>query len=295
MDFTGRHVRRITVSRLWIEVAAGAAAFFALLLLTAFVHGLWISDQAHESIQIRHENQELARVLVQLETQLPKLRELSSHTDMTFSDLWAKSGLGVDSKLLADKPANEKGVDDAADDAPEESPTVMAASPLSLPLEIERIESDGDEIELSLAETLEYFHDAERLLLNTPSIRPARTPWLTSSFGVRFHPIMHIYIMHKGLDMAGHIGMPIYAPADGAVIWAGKRGGYGNTVVLDHGYGMQTHFAHLSKYMVQRGAHVRRGDVIALMGNTGHSTGPHLHYEVRRNGQPMDPRRFILD
>lgn len=295
MDFTGRHVRRITVSRVWFEAAASTGVLCVVVLVSALIHGIWMAPKALESLEIRRENQELTRVLQQLETQVPKASALASHAEMTFSDLWSKSGLGVDSKLLAEKSSGDKNPGEDEEDGPDDSPAVMAAAPLSLPLEVERIESDGDEIELSLAETLEYFHDAERLLLNTPSIRPARTPWLTSSFGVRFHPIMHYYIMHKGLDMAGHIGMPIYAPADGVVIWVGRRGGYGQTVVLDHGYGMQTHFAHLSKYFVKLGDHVRRGDTIALMGSTGRSTGPHLHYEVRRNGQPMDPRRFILD
>ena len=256
MDFTGRHVRRITVSRVWFEAAVGAGVLLVSLLVLATVHGIWMAPKAVESLEIRRENQELTRVLQQLEAQLPKARGLASHADMTFSELWAKSGLGVDSKLLAATSTSDKNADDGDENDTEASATVMNAAPLSLPLEVERIESDGDGIELALAETLEYFHDAERLLLNTPSIRPARTPWLTSSFGVRFHPIMHYYIMHKGLDMAGHIGMPIYAPADGVVIWVGRRGGYGQTVVLDHGYGMQTHFAHLSRYMVKLGDHV---------------------------------------
>jgi murein DD-endopeptidase MepM/ murein hydrolase activator NlpD len=89
--------------------------------------------------------------------------------------------------------------------------------------------------------------------------------------------------------------MEILAPADGMVIWLGGRGGYGKTVVLDHGYGVQSHFAHLNSYRVQLGQRVHRGEVIAEMGSTGISTGPHLHYEVRRHGRPLDPRNFILD
>ena len=89
--------------------------------------------------------------------------------------------------------------------------------------------------------------------------------------------------------------MLVFAPADGKVIWTGVRGGYGQVVVLDHGWGLQTHFAHLSKYLVERGDQVKRGEPIAEMGNTGRSTGPHLHYEVRQDGFPTDPRNFILD
>jgi murein DD-endopeptidase MepM/ murein hydrolase activator NlpD len=118
---------------------------------------------------------------------------------------------------------------------------------------------------------------------------------VTSSFGRRRDPIFKTWLMHKGLDLGGHTGMDITAPADGIVIYTGWRGGYGKTVVVDHGFGLQTHYAHLSDYRVQVGQRVRRGEVLALMGSTGKSTGPHLHYEVRSNGQPLDPIRFILD
>ena len=101
--------------------------------------------------------------------------------------------------------------------------------------------------------------------------------------------------MHKGLDLGGYTGMPIIAPADGKVVYAGMRGGFGITVVLDHGYGVQTHFGHLSALHVEYGQNVRRGSIIGEMGNTGKSTGTHLHYEVRRWGLPLNPELFMLD
>ncbi|MCK5689615.1 M23 family metallopeptidase [Myxococcota bacterium] len=151
-----------------------------------------------------------------------------------------------------------------------------------------------------LLETLdslsEYFRDAEKLLSHTPALRPTPSIWVTSRFGIRNDPIHRsLMLMHKGLDLGGPSGMPIYAPAKGRVIFIGNRGGYGRVVILDHGYGIQTHYAHLSAYRVSVGGTVKRGQLIALMGNTGKSTGPHLHYEVRRNGLPLDPELFILD
>ena len=101
--------------------------------------------------------------------------------------------------------------------------------------------------------------------------------------------------MHKGVDLAGYTGMPISSPADGIIIWTGRRGGYGLTIVIDHGYGLQSHYAHLNRYLVKVGQRLRRGDIIAEMGSTGKSTGPHLHYEVRRNGEPVNPVHYILD
>ena len=147
----------------------------------------------------------------------------------------------------------------------------------------------------ALAQLEDHWQHAERRLRHTPSIRPATAAWLSSSFGVRHDPMSRNLIMHKGLDLAGFVGLVVRAPADGTVIWAGTRGGYGQTVVIDHGWGVQTHFAHLSKYLVQPGARVTRGVPIAEMGSTGKSTGPHLHYEVRLDGYPINPIKFILD
>ncbi len=201
----------------------------------------------------------------------------------------AKSRPGDMSSLSTHTPVNK---------APSASPPESYASArdfAALPDDLDDLEHHIARLQGTLGETIEYYHDAAQLLANTPSIRPTRSPWLSSSFGKRIDPIYGYWVMHKGLDMPGHIGMEVVAPADGVIIWTGWRGGYGQTVVIDHGYGLQTHFAHLSAYLVEPGNHVRRGDPVARMGSTGKSTGPHLHYEVRRLGQPMDPRRFILD
>ena len=131
-------------------------------------------------------------------------------------------------------------------------------------------------------------------LAATPSIMPT-TGWLTSAFSrMRSHPILHVARAHEGLDVTAPMGTPIEAPAKGTVIQAGWESGYGNTVTIDHGYGIITKFAHASRILTRVGARVDRGERIALVGNTGLSTGPHLHYEVHVNGRPVDPRRYIL-
>ena len=102
--------------------------------------------------------------------------------------------------------------------------------------------------------------------------------------------------MHKGIDFLADLGADVFAPADGRAIFVGPRGaGYGETLVLDHGFGVQTLFAHLDRSDVALGALVRRGEVVAHVGHSGRSTGAHLHYEVRFNGMPFDPERFLLD
>ncbi|MFL6845189.1 MAG: M23 family metallopeptidase [Allosphingosinicella sp.] len=128
-----------------------------------------------------------------------------------------------------------------------------------------------------------------------PSAEPVHAAInFTSGFGVRTDPFRGRAAMHPGIDLAGPIGTPIYATADGIVDrseW--NNGGYGNLVELDHGHGIQTRYGHLSKSLVTAGQHVKRGEMIALMGSTGRSTGSHLHYEVRIDGKAVNPVPFL--
>jgi murein DD-endopeptidase MepM/ murein hydrolase activator NlpD len=130
----------------------------------------------------------------------------------------------------------------------------------------------------------------------TPSIAPADGP-LSSLFSRnRRHPVMRISRPHKGIDIAAATGEPILAPAKGVVHFSGYRsGGYGNMVEIDHGFGYVTRFAHCSKLLVHEGQTVERGQVIAAVGSTGLTTGPHLHYEVEVNGKQVDPLNFIIE
>jgi murein DD-endopeptidase MepM/ murein hydrolase activator NlpD len=127
-----------------------------------------------------------------------------------------------------------------------------------------------------------------------PSTEPVRGTNFTSGYGVRSDPFKGRAAMHAGIDLAGPIGTPIYATADGVVQRSEyNNGGYGNLVELDHGHGIQTRYGHLSRSMVTAGQKVKRGDMIALMGSTGRSTGSHLHYEVRIDGKAVNPVPFL--
>ncbi|MEP6475459.1 MAG: M23 family metallopeptidase, partial [Gemmatimonadota bacterium] len=131
-------------------------------------------------------------------------------------------------------------------------------------------------------------------IMATPSIMPT-AGWLSSAFNSsRMHPILHINRPHEGIDVSAPMGSPIEAPADGTVLSAGWVTGYGNTIEIDHGFGIVTRYAHASRLLVQRGDMVKRGQRVALVGNTGLATGPHLHYEVHVNGKPVDPLRYVL-
>ena len=132
------------------------------------------------------------------------------------------------------------------------------------------------------------------LLSSTPSIWPTKG-WLASGFGYRVSPFTGLREFHKGLDISNRKGTKVIATADGVVSFAGKNGFFGNMIKIDHGHGIMTRYGHLEKTLKKRGDVVKRGDVIGLMGNTGRSTGPHLHYEVFLNGLPVNPQKYILN
>lgn len=132
----------------------------------------------------------------------------------------------------------------------------------------------------------------ETKLDHTPSIWPVVSA-VTSWFGFRFHPSYRSYRKHDGLDIQADYGTVVRAAADGVVKSAGYRGGYGYAVLLDHGYGLETLYGHNSKILVETGQKVKKGQKITLSGNSGTSTGPHLHYEVRLNGNPVNPTKYL--
>ncbi|MCA9771220.1 MAG: M23 family metallopeptidase [Myxococcales bacterium] len=146
----------------------------------------------------------------------------------------------------------------------------------------------------SIDELKEFLADKASLLASTPSIWPVRG-WLSSGFGPRKGAFSRRREFHRGLDIAARTGTAVHAPADGIVVKAGPSFGYGRLIIIDHGYNTKTRFGHLSKILVAPGDRVKRGDEIGLVGSTGRSTGPHLHYEVRLGDKAVDPLKFILD
>ncbi|MBZ0183464.1 MAG: M23 family metallopeptidase [Melioribacteraceae bacterium] len=147
----------------------------------------------------------------------------------------------------------------------------------------------------SYSEISEQMKLNEKLFASIPAIIPSEG-MRGDRFGMRSHPILGIRRMHYGLDVVANIGTPVYAPGAGKVSFVGRRGGYGITVEIDHGFGYTTLYSHLSKAEVKQGQYVERGELIAKTGNSGKlSTGPHLHYEVKHNGVALNPENFIYD
>jgi len=139
-----------------------------------------------------------------------------------------------------------------------------------------------------------FLQDQRSLLSSTPAVRPVNG-WPTSKFGYRKSPFTGLREFHKGLDIATRMGTPVIATADGNVSFTGTKGLLGKIVVIDHGHGVVTRYGHLKKILKKNGASVKRGDIIAHVGISGRSTGPHVHYEVYVNGIPVNPAKYILN
>jgi len=145
----------------------------------------------------------------------------------------------------------------------------------------------------TLFQTWKKLDATQQGVIAIPSVQPVHSLSFTSNFGIRSDPFRGTAAMHAGVDIPGPVGTPIYATADGVVSHAGRQGGYGNLVELNHGKGIATRYGHLSKILVADNTRVTRGQLIALMGSTGRSTGPHLHYEVRIDGHAVNPIPFL--
>lgn len=205
-------------------------------------------------------------------------------------------------RILAnlDQPGNSDGVFGVGGSAPDDlNPDVeLKQSHQQLMKEMHlQMKQLGDASliqEESFSHLLDKLEEQKNLLAHTPAIRPA-DGWITSTFSYRQCPFTGKREFHKGLDIANQRGTSIIATADGVVSYVGDKGSYGLVVVIDHGHGIKTRYAHLAKGIKKRGERVKRGEIIAQMGNSGRSTGPHLHYEVRLNGVPVNPGKYILN
>jgi murein DD-endopeptidase MepM/ murein hydrolase activator NlpD len=150
------------------------------------------------------------------------------------------------------------------------------------------------DLEIKIDNLDQFLLDKDSFIRSTPTILPTKG-WITSYYGPRHSPYSNKIKMHEGIDIGAPIGTHIFAPADGFVNYAGNKPGYGKFVQIDHGYGIRTIFGHAHSILVQTGDKIKRGQSIAKVGNSGLSTGPHLHYEVRVSGVPVDPLYFIFN
>ncbi len=284
--------KRYHVERRWLLQGLGALLTVVVIAVALTVHYGRVVTEAKENPALRDENLKLKKELAVIREQLEHVSATIDRVDRFDQKLRAMTLLSDPQRNLALGPTQPTGSPESADNSfvrarADESPAVLTSK-------LDKLSAEATRQEQSLQELQAYFQSQKSLLASVPSIWPVRG-WVTSDFGSRLDPYTSERVMHAGIDIAGNFGKEIIAPADGTVVFAGLEGGYGNVVVLDHGYGVKTRYGHLASIGVKPGERVKRGAMIAAMGNTGRSTGPHLHYEVRVNGIAQNPRKFILD
>jgi murein DD-endopeptidase MepM/ murein hydrolase activator NlpD len=288
------HTLTVRVSRSLITRAVAALAICASVAVAAGVHYFEVVADVTENKILRDENLQLRRDLKHVREKVAQIGDTLERVEQFDKKLREITLLSDPERRLSIGPVSK-----AMDSEDRDSPSARAMmtepeDPQAFRNKLDSLSSAAARVELRMQESYNYYEDQKSLLASTPSVWPTRG-WVTSDFGNRLDPYTAERIMHKGLDIATAHGSPVIAPSDGTILFSGMEGGYGKVLVLDHGYGVKTRFAHLSELMARAGERVKRGQKIGAVGNTGRSTGPHLHYEVRVNGMPENPRKFILE
>jgi murein DD-endopeptidase MepM/ murein hydrolase activator NlpD len=285
-------VKRFKLQKRWVLQGLGVIGILFLGSLGLTAHYMSVVDQARENPALREENLKLKSEMAVIREQLDHVSGTLDRVERFDQKLRAITLLSDPQRNLAMGPTEPQPL---MGDAPNQFVRTSASeTPQAMGQKLDKLSAEATRQEQSLQELQAYFQEQKSLLASVPSVWPTRG-WVTSDFGSRLDPYTSERVMHAGLDIAGPHGKEIISPADGTVVFAGLEGGYGNVLVIDHGYGIKTRYGHLASIKVKAGEKLKRGDTIAAMGNTGRSTGPHLHYEVRVNGIAQNPRKFILD
>jgi murein DD-endopeptidase MepM/ murein hydrolase activator NlpD len=274
--------RKFQVSLRLTKWALGTVGVLSVALVALLAHYGWISIQVIELKRLRSENRALATKAQAYEQNASKLQAKVLALQNTVTKLGMMAGL---EKSLPDPQlGGVGGLSSLETTAPSFD---VASSMMTLDKTVSQLAEKSTRLE-------EVFEDQKVLLASTPSVWPVRG-YLSAGFGNRLDPFTGLRDFHPGIDISTPLGTKIQAPADGVVVSVGVKGGYGNALVIDHGYGVVTRYAHLDAFNVKPGQRVRRGDVIAFVGSTGRSTAPHLHYEVWVNDRTLNPIQYILD
>jgi len=272
---------KLRVSSRRLAVCAGAIALLALASVFTTWSFFTSTIDRNELARIHNENGELRKVNESFEDSIRNLEQQLAEFEERTNKLAIVAGLeGLNGGA-------EAGIGGA------EFPGQLV-TPIAPESEIGLLEQRADLVLANLDQIKGTLEERELWISSTPAIEPVKGI-LTSGFGRRRDPMTGRQAAHQGIDIATAPGRPVQAPAAGIVVEAGRVGGLGNAVYISHGYGVTTRYGHLSKIDVKPGQRIRRGDPIGRVGNSGKSTGYHLHYEVRIDGQAVNPIAYMLD
>jgi murein DD-endopeptidase MepM/ murein hydrolase activator NlpD len=282
-------VRSFQVSLKDVRAIVSAVLLVALLLGTFTIAFFLKQGQHVRAGVLRRENELLASEVDQMRREMEELNvsiEALAKKDEQYRVMSGLPAQGAEARTA------DRGVAAQALNAlnPSVGGRVSAASS-----DLESLTRRASQLRTSMDEAITALQRNRDRLAATPTIAPANGHLSSLFSGTRFHPVLRISRPHKGVDIAARTGEPILAAARGTVRFAGNKGnGYGNMVEIDHGYGYVTRYAHASRVLVRAGQQVHRGDLIARVGATGLTSGPHLHYEVEVEGREVDPLNFIV-
>ncbi len=274
--------RTITFSLLFVSAAA-LFGFFSYVMVSSYI------DSPKEKM-LKRENENLKLSYINLNKRLSLAEEVMQNIADRDENIY-RVHFEANSIPQAQRKAGFGGVNRYKNLEGTSNSELIISSSKKVDKLIKEIEVQSR----SLDEIEKLAKNKEDLLKAIPAIQPVQNKNLTrlaSGYGMRMHPILKYRKMHHGMDFTADTGTPIYATGDGKVIKASRGQGFGNMVIIDHGFGYKTKYAHMSKYNTRKGRNVKRGDIIGYVGNTGLSSGPHLHYEVHKNDTPINPVNF---
>ena len=273
--------RRIQVPVRLAKLTFTLVTLAGLTIGGVLVHYARMTNEMHDLRRLRAENSELLTKTRAYEENAGKLQAKVVQLQTMVTKLGVMAGL--EHSLPDAGTAGVGGAVGLESQAPALAPRALAA-----------IDESLTSLTRRSAQLEEFYRDQTLVLASTPSIWPVRG-YLSAGFGNRLDPFTGQRDFHSGIDISTPIGTRIFAPADGVVLSAAPQGAYGNSIIIDHGYGVVTRYGHLDGDAARPGQRVRRGDLIGFVGSTGRSTGPHLHYEVWVRDQAQNPIHFILD
>ncbi len=314
--------RKFTVQLTYLKIVLFLLSFMIISLFAGFIDYFGLLAQSVENKKLKIENINLQKQFQVVEGKLDSLQsgldrvgvmtnKLKLITDTHMKDRSERLSFPAQINNAEDALKAKSAERMSSEDFSTQDPNIPTENPVNtlngelatekssanyatLVIKIDEAVKDSMLKEQSVIELWESLSASQSLLSSTPSIKPARGP-IGSTFGFRLDPINGKMKMHAGLDIVASPGTPVRAPADGVVSFAGWDETYGKLVSIDHGFGVLTRYGHNSQIYVQVGQKISKYDVISASGSTGRSTGPHLHYEVRVNGLPVNPANYILD
>ena len=284
-DLTKKVELTLTHRKVRAALLGLAVCFLATNVIAGLIASFLISSRENEAL--KQENRQLRTHITDMETRMAGINQQLSVLGETDKLL----------RMMADLPALDEDVKQVGiGGGPADSPVDASVPGLSTTIwSLDKIERELDLQRASFEEVHHKLTVNAELLGHTPTLRPITGGYISSGFGIRRDPFTKRVEAHAGVDICQQRGTPVEASAEGQVIYAGHYYSYGKFVVIDHGYGYTTAYGHLNAFNVRQGQYVSKGQIIGEVGSTGRSTAPHLHYEVRVNGRPVDPTDYFFE